>query len=57
MQRQYIAALCTLLLAEAALAHNVWIRPSSTQLSGDKDYVTIDGTPTIPAVKKLKKKT
>ena len=43
MQHQYIAALCTLLLAEAALAHNVWIRPSSTQLSGDKDYVTIDG--------------
>ena len=43
MQRQHIAALCTLLLAEAALAHNVWIRPSSTQLSGDKDYITIDG--------------
>ena len=42
MQRQHIAALCTLLLAEAALAHNVWIRPSSTQLSGDKDYITID---------------
>ena len=43
MQRKHIAALCALLLAETALAHNVWIRPSSTQFSGEKDYITIDG--------------
>lgn len=42
MKRTHIAAL-VLLVSGFASAHNVWIRPSSTQLSGEKDYVTIDG--------------
>ena len=42
MKRTHIAAL-VLLVSGFANAHNVWIRPSSTQLSGEKDYVTIDG--------------
>ena len=41
MKRTHIAAL-VLLVSGFASAHNVWIRPSSTQLSGEKDYVTID---------------
>ena len=41
MQRTHLAALI-LIASSVASAHNVWIRPSSTQLSGEKDYVTID---------------
>ncbi|MDO4643877.1 MAG: DUF4198 domain-containing protein [Cardiobacteriaceae bacterium] len=44
MKRTKIAILCTtLVIAGMASAHNVWIRPSSTQLAGESDYVTIDG--------------
>ena len=42
MKRTHIA-IFLLLAGGFASAHNVWIRPSSTQLSGEKDYVTIDG--------------
>ena len=41
MKRTHLAALI-LIASSVASAHNVWIRPSSTQLSGEKDYVTID---------------
>ena len=41
MKRTHIAALI-LIASSVASAHNVWIRPSSTQLSGEKDYITID---------------
>jgi len=41
MKRTQLAALI-LIASSVASAHNVWIRPSSTQLSGEKDYITID---------------
>ena len=48
MKRTHLAALI-LIASSVASAHNVWIRPSSTQLSGEKDYVTIDnGASDIP---------
>lgn len=42
MKRTHLAAL-VLLVSAAASAHNIWIRPSSTHLSGETDYVAIDG--------------
>lgn len=51
MMRKSLFLISVAALATAAQAHNPWIKPSTTSLSGDKGYVTVDaGASTDPFV-------